>query len=583
MLRRLSADDPRFRSVEFRRGLNLLVAEAHPGAVKTDSRNGTGKSSLVELLHFALGAQAGKGSLPSHTRLRHTLFTLTLDWPGREEPVRVSRRGAQQGIVLTDAPGGSEGDAGGLFEFNLTREMPVPEWRTCIEADLFRLPADHPGISGRALLSLLVRRVGSHAFNDPVRTYPQQSTAEAAANLAYLLGLDWRLAAGYRDIAAREATRRQLRSAMNDPSWHQVVGTTADLRGRIIVAEGDVNRLREQIASFRVVPAYAELQARADDLDKRVRSLPEQDVIDRRNLAELRRAVEEANEPDTAYVDAIYQELGVVLPDRVHRSFEVVRGFHASIVRNRRRYLADEIEETQARLTAREHERARLGEELTETLSALRDGGALDGLTALQQLLAQKQAALEALRKQHETAQYMEASQREIAAQRVELQEELELDLEERGEQTREATWLFARFARRLYGQDRQAYLTIRAGTSSLEISAHVDSQGSVGINKMVIFCLDLTAAVIAHRHDRGPDFLVHDSHLFDGVDDRQVTEALILASEVTEQEGLQYIVTFNSDKLERARLGGFDPSPYLIEPRLTDAYDEGGLFGFRF
>ncbi|MFE7756801.1 DUF2326 domain-containing protein [Streptomyces sp. NPDC057429] len=104
---------------------------------------------------------------------------------------------------------------------------------------------------------------------------------------------------------------------------------------------------------------------------------------------------------------------------------------------------------------------------------------------------------------------------------------------------------------------DREAYLRINAGTHSLEITAHVDSRDSTGINKMVIFCLDLTAAVLAHRHGGGPDFLVHGSHLFDGVDDRQVTEALRLAAEVAEQEGLQYICTFNSDKLQRARDGG--------------------------
>lgn len=32
------------------------------------------------------------------------------------------------------------------------------------------------------------------------------------------------------------------------------------------------------------------------------------------------------------------------------------------------------------------------------------------------------------------------------------------------------------------------------------------------GIGKMVTFRFDLTCAVLAHRNDRGPDFLVHDS-----------------------------------------------------------------------
>lgn len=370
---------------------------------------------------------------------------------------------------------------------------------------------------------------------------------------------------------------------MNDPAWGRVVGSTADLRGKIIVSEGDVERLRREVGAFRVVPAYEELKRQADELDRRVRALPDEDVVDRRNLADLRRAVAETGDPDTGYLEAMYRELGVVLTDQVHRSFEDVRGFHESVVRNRRRYLGGEITEIEQRLAERGRERERLGAELASVLKTLQEGGALEGLAARQQLLAQKQATLEALRKQFETAQILETSQREITAKRTELQQALELDLEERADQTREATWMFSKFARQLYGQDREAYLRISAGTHSLQITTHVDSGDSVGINKMVIFCLDLTAAVLAHRQGRGPDFLVHDSHLFDGVDDRQVTAALSLAAEVTEREGLQYIATFNSDVLEQVQARGFDPSPYVIDPVLTDAYEEGGLFGFRF
>ncbi|MFE0201047.1 DUF2326 domain-containing protein [[Kitasatospora] papulosa] len=49
----------------------------------------------------------------------------------------------------------------------------------------------------------------------------------------------------------------------------------------------------------------------------------------------------------------------------------------------------------------------------------------------------------------------------------------------------------------------------------------------------MAIFGFDLALAVLAHRHGRGPDFLIHDSHLYDGVDERQVARALALAAEV--------------------------------------------------
>jgi uncharacterized protein YydD (DUF2326 family) len=133
-----------------------------------------------------------------------------------------------------------------------------------------------------------------------------------------------------------------------------------------------------------------------------------------------------------------------------------------------------------------------------------------------------------------------------------------------------------------LYGDSGNPYLVFKPGKQRMKIETHIEDDGSRGIHSMVIFCFDLTLAVTAHRAGRGPDFLVHDSHLYDGVDERQVARALELAAEVTEAESMQYIVTMNSDDLNKAASVGFDPDPYVIQPHLTDQ-PGGGLFGFRF
>jgi uncharacterized protein YydD (DUF2326 family) len=583
MLRRLSADDRRFKTAAFTAGMNLIVADRTQSSSDTDSRNSAGKSSLIELIHFLLGARVTKTSLTSKKALREITFSLEMTWPD-VGPLQVWRTGSRPNVVHIepDVSGGDDRQHS-MFDFGGPAELSVEDWNRLIERDLFHLREDHPGVSGRTMLSFLARRASSHGFNEATRTFARQAEADATTNLAYLLGLDWQLANGYRELAARKATRTQLRKAVNDPVWGRIVGTTADLRGQITLAQAQVDRLQAQIADFQVVPEYERVKEQADDVARQIKQLAQNDVIDRDNLEELQQAITEASDVDTGYLRPAYEELGVVLSDQVRRRFDEVQTFHHSVVRNRRRFLDAEIAELTDRLDGRRAERARLGEEQSRLLRILNDGGALEALTALQQALAREQATLEALRHRYDAAQTLEASARQITAQRLQLQQAVTTDLDERAEQTAEATLLFSQYAQRLYGQGREAYLAIEAGPNSLQIRPHIHSDDSRGISSMVIFCFDLTLAVLAHRHGRGPDFLIHDSHLFDGVDDRQLAAALKLAADVTREEGLQYIATFNSDDLDKATRRGFDPTPYVRQPHLTDRLNDGGLFGFRF
>ncbi|MGW4384452.1 ABC-three component system protein [Kitasatospora sp. NPDC004531] len=581
MLRRLSADDRRFRTVEFRPGLNLLVATSVADARATDSRNGAGKSSVIELLHFLLGARADRGQLAMQRELERITFTLEMDWPGEDRPIRIDRRGGSSAKTVRLQPDVS-GAGGALFAADHTT-VPVAVWQSLIETRLFGVVGEHPGVSGRALLSFLIRRVGDHGFNEATRSFARQPEAQSTPNLAHLLGLDSDLAARYQELAARKATRDQLKKAVDDPVWGRVVGKTADLRGRIAVQESAIGRLKTQIAEFRVVPQYEEIKRQADELSRRIRDLGAEDAVDRRNLDHLEKSIEEAEDPEVRYLDQVYTDLGISLGTQVKRRFEEVRDFHRAVVHNRRSYLADEIAATRARIADRVAERNRLGGELAEKMRELAEGGALEALTTLQQALAQEEAALGALKHRYEAAQAVETSSREIEAARIDLIRAVELDVVERRQQIDRATVLFNRYVHRLYGAGRLSYLSVEAGRTSLKITPKIDSDVSQGINRMAIFCFDLTLAVLAHRDGRGPDFLVHDSHLFDGVDERQLTRALELAAEVVDAERMQYVVTINEDELAKAESCGFDAAPYVIEPRLTDRYDEGRLFGFRF
>ena len=65
-------------------------------------------------------------------------------------------------------------------------------------------------------------------------------------------------------------------------------------------------------------------------------------------------------------------------------------------------------------------------------------------------------------------------------------------------------------------------------------------------------------------KRKTGPGFLINDSHLFDGVDGRQIISALRVGAETAEEVGFQYIVTMNEDDAFKEKEEGFDLNDYV-------------------
>lgn len=100
----------------------------------------------------------------------------------------------------------------------------------------------------------------------------------------------------------------------------------------------------------------------------------------------------------------------------------------------------------------------------------------------------------------------------------------------------------------------------------------------------MEIYCFDITLLRLVSARSLGPRFLFHDSHLFDGVDGRQVVSALSFGKRIVEEIGAQYIVTMNSDIFDALPLSDdLDRDEIVLPTILSYATETGGLFGFAF
>ncbi|RNI25083.1 DUF2326 domain-containing protein [Flexivirga caeni] len=172
------------------------------------------------------------------------------------------------------------------------------------------------------------------------------------------------------------------------------------------------------------------------------------------------------------------------------------------------------------------------------------------------------------------------------ATETAELVTAVRAELHERAKSLDDPIALFGELGSEIY-TDREADLLIETTDKGiLKVTPRVSGDSSTGVRSVETFMFDMVCLISAIKNERAPRILVHDSHLFDAIDGRQVASCLNIGARLAEQYGFQYVVTLNSDFLELVTAqsdGAFDADPYIMSTRLTDATDDGGLFGLRF
>ena len=582
MIHELTSSLPNFKTLEFGPGLNVVLADRTERSGKTDTRNGSGKSSILEIMHFLLGARPSPQSMFRLPPLDEHWFQMTFDLVGTRVSVRRSGTNAGRvAITMLD----EEASAPTLFAGSDGREEIISneEWKRRLGSTVFGITEyDDWAPSFRSCVSYFLRLQSSGGFQTPIKHFSQQATWDVQVNLSLLLGLDVELPRAWQRLRERQRQLDVLRRAGYDGGLNDI-DNAGELASELAGTEDELTRLQGSVADFTVIPTYSTVESEVTQLGQQIRGLNNQIISDRDYLAQLEHSLDEVHLDGATGLADLYAAADIQLPDVTLAAFNDVQAFHDSVVRNRRQYLAAEVQRVNSHLTANTNERARLDRQRSDGLRLLSSGGAMETLVELQRDLAQRQARLEQLRERYEVAVAMESQRSELRIERQRLAAALARDLAERQQALAPAFVIFERLSQRLYSDEQHGRLVIRATENGPEISATIPRGRSQGITNMQVYCFDMDLVTLWSRKNQGPGFLVHDSHLFDGVDERQRDAALQFGAEFAETEGFQYLVTLNSDEIPEKLPNGKNLDPYILPQRLTDYGEDGGLFGLRF
>jgi len=596
MIRSVGSDSESFKTLTFGPGLNVILADKSRGATDRQSRNGAGKTSFVEVIHFLFGADARPAGIFRSDALRDWTFTTTVDIG--DKSCSVSRSGRKPSRIeiggdLGEGPVASGGfppllrDDEAAAAVTRPRVLSNEEWKSTLGAAWYGLAVDDGGAERfrpafRSLFSFVARRQEGGGFQDPMQHSTVQQLWDRQVTVCYLLGLDWSIPVRFQELRDRERVTKELRKAARSGELGPYVGNAGELRTRLAVAEDRANRLRGRLDSFQVVPEYKDLELEASRITGEVDNLNLENLVDHDLIRELRESLAIESAPDTRDLAKLYAEAGVVLPELPRRRIAEVERFHRAIIENRRAHLGAEIESAQGRVVERDRRKDRLDGRRAQIMGVLKAGGALEHYTGLREELGRAEADVEMLRQKLATAERLDRTKTELDLERTRLVKALRDDIHERDGIVREVILCFEELSRSLY--ERAGSLTVSETPNGPRFEVHIEAERSKGITNMQIFCFDFMLMEICGRRGRWPGFLIHDSHLFDGVDERQVAKALQLGAQRAAAGGFQYIVTLNSDSVPAEGFTeGFDVHDHVVEPTLTDATETGGLFGIRF
>ena len=579
MLHRLAADRTSFRTVEFRPGLNIIVATRADGGVQDKaragerrSRNGAGKSSIIDLVHFLLGGKA-EGALQSAV-LAEWNFKLDLNVGASRLEVIRSVANAKQIFVQSSKA--------------RTDRIQNTQWCRRLGEEWFGLgeKRGNGDVTYRQLVSYFARRKRDGGLDSPIRTFRNQSTASSETSLAYLFGLDAELVRRLHQAKAALKQTKDAQSALAALDKDAAEGAKrADLEAQLEAQIASVklgrDRLAQRIDAFNVLPAFRELERELASLNQQFRDLSDGDVIDQEAIDINARALEVETFTEAPDIARLFGEANIIFPDLVTSRYEEVQRFHEALVANRQSHLQSEIMAARQRMARREPLREQIEARRRDIIRSLRSSGPADELLRLRDELSGRESELSQLEGRLQEARKLEERAEQLEREVEEAVRALRQDRRERSTIVDTASRTFSEISERLY--EKPGQLAISATDTGLRFLPQTPADGSAGVMSMEVFCFDLTLAALAKARGEGPGFIIHDSHLFEPVDGRQFARALQIAADFSTRTGIQYIALLNSDETARAeRESGASFANYILETELSDTPD-GGLFGSRF
>ena len=527
-LLQLTSDNPKFNTINFKGGLNIIVG-SQLTAEQKKSINGVGKSMSLSLIHYIFGATF-KGKIAEKFEQYLTTygaFTLTLIH--KEIEYSIKKDFSQTEYYINEEKVLKTNYPKKLNEIFLGKEDAKPTFKQIFNTFARRYSSDN----GMIYYSNILTQQGR-----PLEDYNQQYT-----NLS-LLDIDMSLVQKSFNIKEKISKLKKAEKTIKDYEKELDKTNIDDIKDEIL-------RLDNQLENFIIAENFDKLKQEADNLTVEINEFRNQIFFSTKKLKlkELNYKNSENTNIDIDKIEELFNEANFFFENKVTKRLEQSQEFHNNLINNRKKRLSAEIKDLKIEIKKIEINMSAIAKKRDNILQDLDHKGALEERDTLKDRIKTLEKEKSDLEKYEDILLEFKKDKSALEVDDALIKQESLSYLEKNYKHLELIQKTFRNLVKQFYDNLGGSFKIDEAPTAKylFNINSHIPKEGSQGVGEVKVFCYD----VLLYQLNKDLlNFLAHDGCLFSEMDRRQKSTIFKVILELIKDKEFQYFLNIGDNTL---------------------------------
>lgn len=552
-----------FKTIEFSEGFNFLVSES----VNGKSNNGTGKTSLIQIINFCFGSSTEK--ISTYEDLNKEEFSV--DLVIENKTITLSRTPQNVTKIKIIDKENLLGD--GVLE----DEPKTIDWvKNKLNKLIFGI--ENEEVSFRNLISPFMKR-GAFAFNNIYKTHAMETNIVTQLKNSFLMNIPIEPIIELKAlIEERESFLKLKEIKETDIIWKKEKQNT--LKSKIRNLDKEIKENEEKLKKFELTLNEKENMNDIHKINAELSNLIKEKYIYQNYIESNKKIINNESLLGIEQIREILEESKFFVTNGEMKTLEEIQKYHIKLNKDRNERVKSLIESDQNKVKEIESKIDDINLKKINILKEFDKKGYLDEYYSTNEIITNLKIEKSDLEKQLDV--YIALNQIDTSCKEKVKSIIKKLEKNDNCNNFKIINNKFKEYIRKIFDEDAKLIMecknTGNYATRGYNYDWEIPRKLSSGYLKGCIAVYDLVLADF--NSDRFPIFLIHDSVVFESTDKQYVAKFLNLTNEIIGNNRFQYICCVNDDQIVKNELNKAVLKKYEEAQRISQ---EDTLFGINF